>query len=405
MTTPQSAPRPDIPDTLVGLTHLPTVAGREHHVLRFIRQWLRERPALLATEDRAGNLLILHRDAPDDPVLFTAHLDHPGFVVESIDGERDATLSFRGGVHGPYFTGARLDIHSVSASADTPPIRATIVAHDDPSPPQRPDRVVRVRSEAPLTSITPGDIAVWDLPEPEADPEGRFHARVCDDLAALAAALDALDQLQGTDAAPRAGLLCTRAEEIGFIGAIAACKLGTIPRAARVLALENSRSFPDSPLGAGPIVRVGDRLSTFSPTLNAAVARVAQSLTGKPDKTVGTAAVDEDAAFKWQRKLMPGGACEATAYHAYGYESTCLCLPLGNYHNMAALTDYETAVKQGREPVAVIEREYIALEDYRGLVALLVACARHLEAAEPLIDRLEKLYDERKHVLSMETPA
>ena len=31
---------------------------------------------------------------------------------------------------------------------------------------------------------------------------------------------------------------------------------------------------------------------------------------------------------------MPGGACEATAFSAYGYESTCLCLPLGNYHNM-----------------------------------------------------------------------
>ena len=57
-------------------------------------------------------------------------------------------------------------------------------------------------------------------------------------------------------------LLFTRSEEIGFIGAIGAAREGTVPKGARLVCLENSRSFPhDSPIGAGPIVRVGDRLS------------------------------------------------------------------------------------------------------------------------------------------------
>ncbi len=146
-------------------------------------------------------------------------------------------------------------------------------------------------------------------------------------------------------------------------------------------------------------MRVGDRLSTFSPTLNAAVARCAQRLEGVVDPDVGRPKLTAETAFKWQRKLMPGGACEATAYHAYGHESTCICLPLGNYHNMAGLSEYEEAVKAKREPVARIEREHIALDDYLGLVRLLVACAQNLEAAEPIIDRLEKLYNERKDVL------
>lgn len=390
--------QPDV-RTLLALAGLPTVAGREARVVRFLDEWLAQRPALVRTTDDAGNLLILHLDATESPILFTAHLDHPGFVFDAIAGERSATLSFLGGVHAHYFEDARVTLYPADPDSGTAPVGATITAREEADPPARLYRSCTIETDAPLDGFAPGDIAVWELPEPELDFDGVVHARACDDLAALAAALDALDQIHDTDAAPRAGLLCTRAEEVGFIGAIAACKLGTIPPGARLLALENSRSFPDSPIGGGPIVRVGDRLSTFSPTLNAAVARCAQRLEGVTDPDVGRPKITAETAFKWQRKLMPGGACEATAYHAFGHESTCICLPLGNYHNMAGLSEYEEAVKAKREPVAVLEREHIALDDYLGLVRLLVACAQNLETAEPIIDRLEKLYNERKDVL------
>jgi endoglucanase len=57
--------------------------------------------------------------------------------------------------------------------------------------------------------------------------------------------------------------------------------------------------------------------------------------------------------LKVQRKLMPGGACEATAFGAYGYEATCICLPLGNYHNMADID----GVQAGKRPVGVPPRD------------------------------------------------
>lgn len=386
-------------ETLLSISGLPTVAGKEKHVERFLERWLERRPSLACSRDEAGNMLIRHRDASEAPVLYTAHLDHPGFVVDEVTADRTASLSFLGGVHEHYFDGARVVLHPADPRSAAQPVGATIVSREEAAPPERLYRSVVIQSDTPLVAFNAGDIAVWELPDPVIDDNAIVHARACDDLAALAAALDALDQLQDTEAAPRAALLCTRAEEVGFVGAIAACKLGTIPIGSHVLALENSRSFADSPIGAGPIVRVGDRLSTFSPTLNAAVARCAQKLEGAVEPDVGRPKITADTAFKWQRKLMPGGACEATAYHAFGHEATCICLPLGNYHNMAELSAYEEAIKAKRDPVAVIEREFIALDDYLGLVRLLVACAHDLEAAEPVIDRLEKLYNERKDVL------
>jgi endoglucanase len=166
----------------------------------------------------------------------------------------------------------------------------------------------------------------------------------------VAAALCALDLLKGSQ---RDGVrvLLTRAEEVGLIGAIGACSSGVIARNARIVALECSKSFADSPIGGGPIVRVGDRTSTFDPELTYQVGRVAAGIAAG------------DGGFKWQRCLMPGGTCEATAYQAFGYAATCLCLPLGNYHNM-------------NESKGKIDSEWVSVSDFEGLVRLLVAIAR-----------------------------
>ena len=51
----------------------------------------------------------------------------------------------------------------------------------------------------------------------------------------------------------------------------------------------------------GPIVRVGDRMTVFSPDLTNDIS------------TLMTTHAAEMPKFKWQRKLMAGGACEATA--------------------------------------------------------------------------------------------
>ena len=49
---------------------------------------------------------------------------------------------------------------------------------------------------------------------------------------------------------------------------------------------------------------------------------------------VGVGGFDAAALGGFQRQLMDGGTCEATAYLQYGYRVAGMCLPLGNYHNM-----------------------------------------------------------------------
>jgi putative aminopeptidase FrvX len=227
-----------------------------------------------------------------------------------------------------------------------------------------------------------------------------YHTNACDDLAAAASALGALDALrrmgEGGEPVPDVRLLFTRAEEVGFIGAIAACRHGTIPEDARVIALENSRSFDDSPIGGGPIVRVGDRLSIFSPELTAAVASVAEKLGGPALPRASEKHADVKSGWRWQRKLMPGGACEATVFCSHALEATCLCLPLGNYHNMADLAAVQAGTNTSRPRVG---REYISVGDFHALTDLLVACGKSLPASSPISERIEKLWGERRWVL------
>jgi putative aminopeptidase FrvX len=66
------------------LTGIPTAAGLEDRVIEFLEGWLFMRSARLRVQrDDGGNLLITQRGAPRGmrPLLITAHLDHPAFVV------------------------------------------------------------------------------------------------------------------------------------------------------------------------------------------------------------------------------------------------------------------------------------------------------------------------------------
>lgn len=406
---------------LLEITQIPTAAGREQRVAAWIRAWVAARPELALKEDGAGNLVIGPRrrwgksgaGAPR-PIFITAHLDHPAFVVERIIGPGTVELAFRGGVMDEYFRDARVVVHVGDGGPAERAVGAILtgegagVASADGKERLFKTYTAELDEDVGDDVVRVGDVATWALPPAEVDGHGIVHTHACDDLAALAAALSAYDTLLQGKRSGAAGvggqdvrLIFTRSEEIGFTGAIAACKLRTMPKNARVIALENSRSFADSPIGGGPIVRVGDRMSVFSPRLTAACAKRAEQIAGHagaPRATDRNAAVAEG--MKWQRKLMAGGACEATVFCAYGYEATCLCLPLGNYHNMADLAD----VQAGAYDVAVkgpprVGREFIALSDYEGLVDLLVAIGMELPEANPVVERIEKLYEKHESVL------
>lgn len=393
-------------DWLMGVTQIPTAAGREQRVVAWIDRWLTGRGGIEKRVDPHGNFELSLSKAPksEHPIYFTAHLDHPAFVVEQIVSPNEMILSFRGGVMSDYFPDAMIRVYTEEDRYAT----ATIHEEHDPDGTEwsetetRPFKMYRATSSEPHAASV-GDIGTWELPDAEiVDDEfgGIIHTNACDDLAAVAAALCALDEIriaQDNGAAKNdVRVLFTLAEEIGFVGAIGASRDGFMPKGSRIIALENSRAFPDSPIHGGPIVRVGDRISVFSPELTGAVAKVAERIAGGPAQPTAAQKMSEMPKWKWQRKLMAGGACEASVYCAYGYISTCVCLPLGNYHNMAGLAEAQAGTNEGTPRVG---REYVGIDDFHGMVDLLIGCGMDLPQSPGFVERVEKLWDERKFVL------
>ena len=391
------------------LTAIPTAAGHERRVIDWLNAWLNHRPDLTAKTDPHGNIEIRIDNNPktDNPIYFTAHLDHPAFVVEETLSQAELILQFRGGVMDDYFPGAKIRIHTPTDDQPNDYTLATISEEIKPDPeadPKPPYKRYHAILESPRP-IDPGSIATWDLPEQEiiTDDDGKqiLYTNACDDLAAAAAALAALDELRHAHCASDIRILFTRAEEVGFIGAIGASRDQFMPKASRIIALENSRAFADSPIHAGPIVRVGDRISVFSPDLTGAVAKVAETIAGGPATPTAAQKESDLPTWRWQRKLMAGGACEASVYCAYGYTSTCLCLPLGNYHNMANLADAQAGNHEqihGTPPR--VGREHIGIDDYQGMIDLLFAVGTELPQTPAFIDRIEKLWNEKSNILS-----
>ena len=361
---------------LLEITSLPTAAGREDRVIAAIEAWVAARKdRLVLSRDRFGNLTIARHDFLEacargtksgmKPVMITAHLDHPAFVVTAVRAKGTSVeldLEFRGGVNDPYFKGAALEVFDRDTRKSFDAKIVSLDAKVDPATKPFKTVVARLAKPAAAKHITEGSIARWKFAKAEVN-KGLAHTHACDDLAALAAALVAYDGISRDAACAHVALLFTRSEEIGFIGAIGAAREGTVPQGARLVCLENSRSFPhDSPIGAGPIVRVGDRLSVFTPELTNRIGDIA------------AAHAKDTPGFRFQRKLMPGGACEATAFASFGIASTCVCLPLGNYHNMQDID----GVAAGKAK-AKVGREFISVDDFHWLVELLEVVARRLD--------------------------
>jgi endoglucanase len=187
-----------------------------------------------------------------------------------------------------------------------------------------------------------------------------------------------LDELQRKPSKPRAGVavLLTRAEEDGFIGAIAAAREPKLLRRDDlVISIETSAIQPYAQQGDGVIIRVGDRISVFDSALTFFISQQAEQL-AKRDKS-----------FKFQRALMPGGACEATAFDVFDFRAAAMCVPLGNYHNMD---------RQKKK----IGPEFIDMNDWKNMLKLFLAVAENVHrfdaALTPLKRRLVKRFDQLK---------
>ena len=331
---------------LTEVLSLPTVPFGEHAVIEYIRRFCKRRPALSLTEDQAGNMLVRYRRGRGTirhPVCLTAHLDHPGFTAERMTGARNLRARWRGGVRREYFVGSRIRfpvgdrwvrgvVKSVRARGRGKEARVETAG-------------VTVGSPVPK-----GAVGMWDLPGPRIG-DRLVRAPACDDLAGVAGMLCCLEHLCRQRVAGEGYFLFTRAEEVGFIGALAACRLRTIPAKCIVVAVETSSELPGARIGNGPVLRVGDRTSVYTPAATAFCRTVADGL------------VRRDRSFAYQRKLMDGGTCEAAVYCELGFQATGICLALGNYHNMD--------VKRRR-----IASEYVSTGDFENLEKWFVALVK-----------------------------
>ena len=353
------------------LCSVPTAPFAEQHVVRYVERFVKARRGLRLSRDRFGNLLIELKGTSRGPRwVFTAHMDHPGFVANRMLDDRTIEAAFRGWVLEPYFKGGRVRFFG----DDGEEVRATVLDWKVGKERKVPETVrLRVAGE-----VRPGSPGMWDQGEGRVRG-GKFYSRVCDDLAGAAAALTMIDALAKKPPKGPVAVLLTRAEEEGFVGAIAASLEPKLLRKTdRLVAIETSAKQPYAPQGKGAIVRIGDRTSVFNSAVSYFITQQADALAKK------------DKSFKFQRALMPGGTCEATVYDVYGFTAGSICVALGNYHNM----------DPDRKKIGP---EYIDVNDWKNMVKLFVQVARKGHEFEPghaaLKERLEKRFEKLKGLL------
>jgi hypothetical protein len=273
-------------------------------------------------------------------------MDHPGFEIVRRLSPTRGLARFQGGVPDDYFHRGI-------------PLRLM--------PGGAPAKLGRGRKgrtfEIQFASDSKVRFAVWEL-EDFAVRQQRIYGRSCDDLIGVAAILATMIELKHTRAGVNVIGVISRAEEIGFQGALACAASGELPSDSLVISLETSRELPGVKMGAGVILRVGDRTSIFNPEATRFLTEVSSGLTKKRS------------AFRFQRALMAGGTCEATAYQELGFQTAGVCIALGNYHNCAA-----------RKRIAA---EYVSIPDTRAMVDLLIEAARQMPKYSQLVGKLPK---------------
>lgn len=310
----------------------PTAPFHEDAVRGELLMQLAQIPGVAVERDDYGNVVARYGSLPAR-YAFAAHMDHPAYVFKpaAVGEETTSQKAVEGSLEGN---------ESWEFLGGVPP---------------------EWRKNGKTRDF--GAFAMWDLPACEVK-DGRIHSRACDDLIGCAAIVALFAELAKSGVESGACGLFTRAEEVGFAGAVQLARSGRVPKELTIVSLECSseRSPGAGKMGDGVIVRVGDRTSIFD---DAATASLTQAATA--------------AKIPFQRCLMSGGTCEATAYQLYGYRSAALCVALGNYHNCG--------------PDHQIAPEFVAVDDVLGMVSLMKAAVLAEASHDPhaaLRERIEK---------------
>ncbi|MDP6821900.1 MAG: M28 family peptidase [Dehalococcoidia bacterium] len=323
---------------LAGLGAIPATSYYEQPVADYILSQC----ASIGVEthvDRYGNILAT-RPGQDDSatgIAFVAHMDHPGY--EALSTEDD-------GVHGRGLGGLPQQAYDSG-------VAVTFVTGGGDRVPGLVMGRAGAREGNNLIFTVAGDrlgelpcAVVLDLPDFDYDEQTQLiRMRAADDLAGCAGILAVLRSIVAEPSPGAVYGLFTRAEEVGLVGARLAAADGLIPAGTIVVSVETSSVLPGAEIGDGPVVRTGDRMTTFG--------HEAEEYLAAAVKDIGDSPV--------QRQLMQAGTCEGTAFARNGYPTTGLAFPLGAWHNNG--------------PDDTIRPEFIHHDDFATGVALLAGAA------------------------------
>ncbi len=346
---------------LAGLLAQPTAPFREEHVIAAVTRAL-ENAGVPFFRDPIGNVIVgcasrtqyrkLVCTKTAEPLrVFIAHMDHPGFHGMRWLSPTRLKVRWHGGSPVRHLAASRVWLATSQGYWQEGKLHQTRLAKSGRAIETAVVRLARAATTRPRADELFGGFRfrapVWRTGK-------MLYTKAADDLvgvfAVISIAMTLFSKHRGRQPPPFLGLL-TRAEEVGFVGAIGHFELGWLSEAHRPVAcvsLETSRTLTGAIVGKGPVVRLGDRRTTFDPGYLKILSDVAQK--ALPNKH--------------QRRIMDGGTCEATAATTYGFPAIGLSVPLGNYHNEGFEGGPDCRAKRGPAP------EFVHLDDIAGALKL-----------------------------------
>jgi len=299
-------------DLFKRLTSVPTAPFCESAVTRQALAWINANlKHSVRVQQRRGGVVVRYQGGGDGPALaLSAHLDHPAFHLTRISAKGAVGL-LRGRLPPHLLKGSRVEAFG-AVSGDNQPLAEGIIglSKDEKIWPIEWTRPPR-RGFKPVfatLALTPYEISA-----------GWLSSRSIDDLLGCAISLEVVRRAARMKLKTNITVLLSRAEEVGFIGALGLAHEGAVNPCDSVISVECSRALPGTMPGLGPVIRLGDKACVFDPNLTSLLDAAAVKLK-RNDQPV-------------QRRRLVGGTCEATGYLAFGFEASGVAIPLVNYHN------------------------------------------------------------------------
>lgn len=301
----------------------PTAPFREYFVLNEIKSILEENK-IPYFEDSVGQIIAgvenKQKLKAKTHIAFFAHTDHPGFIIHKKISKIRYSATWYGGAPFNQMEGKTVRIFSGESSTKylKGTIRKFVPGNHREGIPFEIETSQELNDKKVLHKNYFGAFNFDGFKI----KNGLVSTKCADDLAGCVMALGAVIDCKKLKTPVIA--VFTRAEEVGFVGCLHMIKSKVVSLNTMVVSLEASRTLPGALLGEGPVIRLGDASTLFDSNFSLFIQKEAQNLKVKGKN------------FKFQKRIMDGGSCEATALSQFGYKTMGLAVPLKNYHNQGA---------------------------------------------------------------------